>query len=121
MSEKFAERLLDHEKIDIATFAEYITLFAHIVTRHKRSHFKINCSSVLLSKLMTVAEEAFCLLVMENCFNRWKWVAENNPSVESSANREHSDRNTDRVISTRRNASLSNNSVVSDYNYEKNK
>ena len=72
--ESFAEQLLDHQKIDLAAYAEMLNLTAPIVTSDKK-HFKDKCSSTKLSELMNVSEEAFALLLMENCFSQWKWIA----------------------------------------------
>ena len=73
--ESFAEQLLDHQKIDLAAYAEMLNLTAPIIISDKK-HFKDKCSSIKLSELMNVSEEAFALLLMENCFSQWKWIAE---------------------------------------------
>ena len=74
-NESFADQLLDHQKIDLAAYAEMLNLTAPIIISDKK-HFKGSCSSIKLSELMNVSEEAFALLLMENCFSQWKWIAE---------------------------------------------
>ena len=73
-NEYFADKLLDHQKVDLAAYAEMLNLTAPIVTPDKK-HFKDSCSSMKLSELMNVPEEAFALLLLENCFTQWKWIA----------------------------------------------
>ena len=71
----FADKLLDHNTIDLAAYAEMLTLLGPIIAAAK-NQFKDNCAALPLRELLNVAEEAFALLVLENCFNHWKWTAE---------------------------------------------
>lgn len=71
----FADKLLDHNTIDLAAYAEMLTLLGPIIAATK-NQFKDNCTVLPLRDLLNVAEEAFALLVLENCFNQWKWAAE---------------------------------------------
>ena len=57
-NDQFADKLLDHQNIYIATFAEYLNLTAITVASHDRNEFKYNCCRMLLSEMMTIAEEA---------------------------------------------------------------
>ena len=75
-NDKFADNLLDHENVDIIAYAEYLKLTGPIVTSHKKNKFgSIRCN-MLLSNMMTVSEEAFALLIVENCYELWKWSAD---------------------------------------------
>jgi len=74
-SDEFADDLLNHATIDIDAYAEFLSLTAPIITSEKKQ-FKENCSTLRISDLMNVTEEAFALLVMENCFKHWKFLAE---------------------------------------------
>ena len=71
----FADDLLNYQKIDIATYAQFLNITAPTITSAKRSQFKTKRSVFLLSELMNVAEEAFAYLVFENCFEQWRWTA----------------------------------------------
>ena len=75
-NDKFADNLLDHENVDIAANAEYLKHTGPIVTSHKKSKFGSICFNMLLSNMMTVSEEAFALLIVENCYELWKWSAD---------------------------------------------
>ena len=72
----FADDLLNYQKIDIATYAQFLDITSPTITSGKRSQFKTRRSVFLLSDLMNVAEEAFAYLVFENCFEQWRWTAE---------------------------------------------
>ena len=74
-SDEFADDLLNHATIDIDVYSEFLSLTAPVVTSEKKQ-FKENCSTLKISDLMNVTEEAFALLVMENCFKHWKFLAE---------------------------------------------
>ena len=74
-SDEFADDLLNHATIDIDAYSEFLSLTAPVITSEKKQ-FKENCSTLRISDLMNVAEEAFALLVMENCFKHWKFLAE---------------------------------------------
>lgn len=52
-----------------------LTLLGPVIAAAK-NQFKDNCAVLPLRELLNVAEEAFALLVLENCFNHWKWIAE---------------------------------------------
>ena len=75
-NDKFADDLLNHQTIRLDTFAEYLNLTAPTVASHKRNQFKYICCRMLLSDMLTVAEEAFALLIVENSFELWKWSAD---------------------------------------------
>ncbi len=70
----FADSLLDHNSIDLAVYAQFISLAGPAIVTNKKK-FLHNCSVLPLSDLMSVPEEAFALLVLENCFQQWKWAA----------------------------------------------
>lgn len=72
-NEKFSDDLLNHKTIDIGVYAEFLKLVVPILSNHKL--FEEFNGDMPLSSLMNVAEEAFCLLVFENCFKHWTWVA----------------------------------------------
>ena len=74
-SNEFADDLLNHATVDIDAYSEFLSLTAPIITSEKKQ-FKENCSVLKISELMNVTEEAFALLVMENCFKHWKFLAE---------------------------------------------
>ena len=74
-SDEFADDLLNHATIDIDAYSEFLSLTAPVITSEKKQ-FKENCSTLRISDLMNVTEEAFALLVMENCFKHWKFLAE---------------------------------------------
>ena len=76
-SNEFADELLDHQNIDFATFAEYLNMTGYAVSIEKKTNFRERCVNVLLSDLLTVSEEAFALLILENGFNSWKWSVQN--------------------------------------------
>ena len=72
---KVADVLLDYNQVDLAAYAEMLLLTAPIVTSESRHMFKENCMRENLSNLLNVTEEAFALLLWENCFEKWKWIA----------------------------------------------
>ena len=74
-TDEFADDLLNHATIDIDAYAEFLSLTAPVITSEKKQ-FKENCSVLKISDIMNVTEEAFALLVMENCFKHWKFLAE---------------------------------------------
>ena len=84
-NEEFANQFLDHNNIDLAVYAEMLNLTATITTSAKKL-FKETCSTLKLSDLLTIPEEAFSLLVLENCFKQWKWIAETKLNAHHAAN-----------------------------------
>ena len=78
--------LLDYNQVDLAAYAEMLSLTVPIITGENRSLFMENCTILGLSGLLNVAEEAFALLVWENCFKQWKWIAEEKLNAQKSAN-----------------------------------
>ena len=80
-NEMFADELLDHQNIDLAVFAEYLSITGPVVSTIKKSSFKETCVTDLLSKVLTVPQEAFALLILENGFDAWKWSVHNCPHV----------------------------------------
>lgn len=80
-NETFADELLDHQNIDLAVFAEYLSITGPVVSTIKKSSFKETCVTDLLSNVLTVPQEAFALLILENGFDAWKWCVHNCPDV----------------------------------------
>lgn len=98
--------LLDHKTVDIAVYAEFINLTAPIIISEKRQ-YKDNCDVMKLRELMNVSKEAFALLLMENCFQHWKWIG-----VERVKMIDSSDITSNRICSLSPSLSLSSNTTT---------
>ena len=70
---KFGSDLLNYDAIDINMVKCFLDLSMPAISVRTYDHFKYFNS---LSKVLTVAEEAFAVLVFESNFNRWVWQAE---------------------------------------------
>ena len=71
--EKFGEKLLLYDKIDIQLAIYFLDLSMPAISVRSYNHEK---PFKLMSKIVTVAEEAFAVLVLENYLQRWIWHAE---------------------------------------------
>ena len=83
-SNTFADAFLNYNQVELAAYAEMLLLTVPIITGQNRNLFIQNCTRLPLSKLLNVAEEAFALLLLENCYKQWKWIAEKQLNIEIS-------------------------------------
>ena len=84
--EKFGDNLLDYATVDMDIVRYYLDMAMPAMSIRTYNHEKVFSP---LSKTVTVAEEAFAMLQLENNFERWIWIAEKEISkkqIEESGN-----------------------------------
>lgn len=89
----FGNILLDYQKINIEVLMMYMNM-AFCGTSNIRFKEKMFCEK--LSDAVTISEEAFAVLVFENCFKRWIYLVEKETNKnQTEENRGEDDTNLD--------------------------
>ena len=72
---KFAEILLDYKEMDKKIYKKYLDIAVQSCSRstftHDMSESEVDC----FDTIVTVAEEAFAILVLENNYDKWSHIA----------------------------------------------
>ena len=72
---KFANDLLDHKNVDMKMLKQILDIAMPAICKNS---FKISAAQEKLSDVLTLSEEAFAFLVLENCLQRWMFIAKQN-------------------------------------------
>ena len=78
---KIGEYLLDYKNVDKKIFKTFLDIAMPAVS--KTSFIQTAMLGEKLSDITTVSEEAFAIIVLENCMNRWVFLAEHPNYMES--------------------------------------
>ena len=89
--EKFGDNLLDYATVDMDIVRYYLDMAMPSMSIRTYDHEKVFSP---LSKTVTVAEEAFAMLQLENNFERWIWIAEKEISKKQTEESGNDNENT---------------------------